>query len=164
MAKTFRTYLPEQNLLLPASLREWLPDDHLAYFVSKLRDWRDPAALKDFSDGEIFYIVNNGTGQMSGEEGRVKPEQIWEMVNYIRSLAKNGSPLTTKDEKPKGLSARAWICESGRAHSGSSLPGDAARSCGQPLSGTRRSAWKVTLRISCVSGGGNALALFTWRS
>src|SRR5487761_303783 len=34
MAKTFRTYLPEQNLLLPASLREWLPDDHLAYFVS----------------------------------------------------------------------------------------------------------------------------------
>ena len=25
MAKTFRTYLPEQNLLLPASLREWLP-------------------------------------------------------------------------------------------------------------------------------------------
>ena len=25
MAKTFRTYLPEQSLLLPASLREWLP-------------------------------------------------------------------------------------------------------------------------------------------
>jgi transposase len=38
MAKTFRTYLPEQNLLLPASLREWLPDDHLSYFVSDVVD------------------------------------------------------------------------------------------------------------------------------
>jgi transposase len=38
MAKTYRTYLPEQNLLLPASLREWLPDDHLVYFVSDVVD------------------------------------------------------------------------------------------------------------------------------
>jgi mono/diheme cytochrome c family protein len=68
----------------------------------KLRDWRDPAALKDFTDGEIFYIVNKGTGQMSGEGGRVKPEQIWQMVNYIRSLAKNESPSKTTDEKPNG--------------------------------------------------------------
>ena len=34
MAKTYRSYLPEQDLLLPPSLREWLPDDHLVYFVS----------------------------------------------------------------------------------------------------------------------------------
>jgi mono/diheme cytochrome c family protein len=69
----------------------------------KLRDWRrDPAALKDFTDGDVFYIINKGTGQMSGEEGRVKPEQIWAIVNYIRSLAKNGSPSTTTDDKPKG--------------------------------------------------------------
>jgi hypothetical protein len=32
MAKPFRAYVPEQNLLLPPSLREWLPEDHLAYF------------------------------------------------------------------------------------------------------------------------------------
>jgi transposase len=38
MAKTYRTYLPEQNLLLPPSLREWLPDDHLVYFVSDVVD------------------------------------------------------------------------------------------------------------------------------
>jgi mono/diheme cytochrome c family protein len=67
----------------------------------KLRDWRDPAALKDFTDGDIFYIINKGTGQMTGEEGRVKPEQVWGMVNYIRSLAKNESPSKVTDEKPK---------------------------------------------------------------
>jgi mono/diheme cytochrome c family protein len=67
----------------------------------KLRDWRDPAALKDFTDGDVFYIINKGTGQMAGEEGRMKPEQVWGMVNYIRSLAKNGSPSSAKDEKPK---------------------------------------------------------------
>ena len=38
MSKTFRTYLPEQDLLLPPSLRDWLPDDHLAYFVSDVVD------------------------------------------------------------------------------------------------------------------------------
>lgn len=46
MAKTFRTYLPEQNLLLPASLREWLPDDHLAYFISDVVDQLDLSAIE----------------------------------------------------------------------------------------------------------------------
>ena len=54
----------------------------------KLRDYRDPATLKDLSDGDIYNIINNGKGQMTGEEGRLKPDQIWDVVNYVRSLAK----------------------------------------------------------------------------
>ena len=46
MAKTFRAYVPEQNLLLPASLREWLPDDHLAYFVSDVVDQLDLSGIE----------------------------------------------------------------------------------------------------------------------
>jgi transposase len=46
MAKTFRSYLPEQNLLLPPSLREWLPEDHLAYFVSDVVDQLDLSAIE----------------------------------------------------------------------------------------------------------------------
>ena len=46
MAKTYRTYLPEQSLLLPPSLREWLPDDHLAYFVSDVVDQLDLSAIE----------------------------------------------------------------------------------------------------------------------
>lgn len=33
MSKTFRPYTPEQSELLPPSPREWLPEDHVAYFV-----------------------------------------------------------------------------------------------------------------------------------
>ena len=52
MAKTFRTYLPEQSLLLPASLREWLPDDHLVYFVSDVVDQLDLSAIESVYEGD----------------------------------------------------------------------------------------------------------------
>ena len=52
MAKTFRTYLPEQNLLLPASLRDWLPDDHLSYFVSDVVDQLDLSAIESVYEEE----------------------------------------------------------------------------------------------------------------
>ena len=45
MAKGYRTYLPEQDLLLPPSLREWLPENHLAYFVSDVVDQLDLSAM-----------------------------------------------------------------------------------------------------------------------
>ena len=45
MAKTFRPYLPDQDFLLPPSLREWLPEGHLAYFVSDVIDQLDLSAL-----------------------------------------------------------------------------------------------------------------------
>lgn len=36
--KTFRVFDPDQGLLLPPSLDEWLPSDHLARFVADLVD------------------------------------------------------------------------------------------------------------------------------
>jgi len=54
----------------------------------KLLDYRDPDSLKALPDGEIYSIIANGKGQMTGEAGRMKPGQIWDVVNYIRSLAK----------------------------------------------------------------------------
>jgi transposase len=45
MPKGYRTYLPEQDLLLPPSLREWLPENHLAYFVSDVVDQLDLSAI-----------------------------------------------------------------------------------------------------------------------
>ncbi len=38
MAKRYRAYEPDQLFLMPPSLREWLTEDHLAYFVSDLVD------------------------------------------------------------------------------------------------------------------------------
>jgi transposase len=45
MAKTYRPYLPDQDFLLPPSLRHWLPEDHLVYFVSDLVDELDLSAI-----------------------------------------------------------------------------------------------------------------------
>ena len=56
MAKTYRPYVPEQDLLLPPSLREWLPEDHLAYFVSDLIDQLDLSAITTvYEDEERGY-------------------------------------------------------------------------------------------------------------
>jgi hypothetical protein len=45
MPKGYRTYLPEQELLFPPSLREWLPENHLVYFVSDVVDQLDLSAI-----------------------------------------------------------------------------------------------------------------------
>ena len=45
MAKGYRPYLPDQDLLLPPSLRDWLPEDHLVYFVSDVVDQLDLSAI-----------------------------------------------------------------------------------------------------------------------
>jgi mono/diheme cytochrome c family protein len=54
----------------------------------KLADFTDPATLKDRTDGEIFYIIKNGHNDMPAEGARVKTEENWDLVNYVRSLAK----------------------------------------------------------------------------
>ena len=41
MSKTYLPYDPDQQLLLPAALHQWLPDDHLAYFISDVVDQLD---------------------------------------------------------------------------------------------------------------------------
>src|SRR5258708_22456371 len=41
MGKSYRPYLPDQEFLLPPSLRDWLPENHLAYFVSDVIDHLD---------------------------------------------------------------------------------------------------------------------------
>src|ERR1700687_525019 len=45
MGKSYRPYLPEQDFLLPPSLREWLPEHHLVYFVSDVIDNLNLSAL-----------------------------------------------------------------------------------------------------------------------
>ena len=46
MGKTYRSYLPDQELLLPPSLRDWLPENHLVYFVSDVVDQLDLSLIE----------------------------------------------------------------------------------------------------------------------
>ena len=54
MSTTFHPYKPDQMLLLPADLREWLPEGHLAHHVSDLVDGLDLTA---------FYRPYEGDGR-----------------------------------------------------------------------------------------------------
>ena len=52
MAKAYRAYLPEQDLLLPPSLRDWLPGNHLAHFVADVVDQLDLSAIESVYEKE----------------------------------------------------------------------------------------------------------------
>jgi len=45
MGKSYRPYYPDAELLLPPSLRDWLPEKHLSYFVSDVVDNLDLSAM-----------------------------------------------------------------------------------------------------------------------
>ena len=53
--KTFRAFDPDQGLLLPPSLDEWLPADHLARFIADLVDEH-----LDLSRIQLAYIEGRG--------------------------------------------------------------------------------------------------------
>ena len=54
MPTTFRPYQPDQRLLLPPDLRDWLPEGHLAHPVSDLVDGLDLS---------VFYACYEGDGR-----------------------------------------------------------------------------------------------------
>jgi len=62
----------------------------------KMMDFTNPDTLKDRTDGELFYIIKNGHNDMPAEGPRVKTEQAWDLVNYVRSFAKKST-----DTKPQ---------------------------------------------------------------
>jgi transposase len=52
MPTTFRRYVPEQSLLLPPSPRDWLPEGHLAHFLSDTVDALDLKAFYEPYEGD----------------------------------------------------------------------------------------------------------------
>ena len=54
MSKTYLPYDPGQQLLLPAALQEWLPSEHLAYFIS------DPGLLHFRRGGPVGPLGHYG--------------------------------------------------------------------------------------------------------
>lgn len=67
-----------------------------------MRDWRDVTALTGISDSQMFEIIAKGKGKMTGEGDRLPANQVWGMVNYVRSLAKKGNAApAASDAAPK---------------------------------------------------------------
>jgi mono/diheme cytochrome c family protein len=60
----------------------------LAADMKNVSDFTAPDALKNRTDGELFYIIRKGKSDMPPEGDRAKDEDIWALVNYIRAFAK----------------------------------------------------------------------------
>ncbi len=53
MNKTFRPYEPNQVLLLPPALQDWLPKDHVIYVLSDIVDSVDLSLITDYYEREL---------------------------------------------------------------------------------------------------------------
>lgn len=80
----FRPYDPGQMLLLPPNLRQWLPDDHLAYFIT------DVVGELDLSE---IYLAYNGT---RGGQPPFDPRMMVGLLLYAYCV---GIPSSRRIEK-----------------------------------------------------------------
>jgi len=58
----------------------------------KVPDLRDPASLKGFTDADLYNIIEVSRPDMPdmpAEDGRAKPDEIWNLVIYLRSFSKS---------------------------------------------------------------------------
>jgi len=84
MSKTFRPYEPNQNFLMPASMRDWLSSDHLAYFISDVVDQLDLSVIMD---------------RYAAEERGYPPYHPAMMVKVLLYAYSIGVPSSRKIEK-----------------------------------------------------------------
>ncbi len=57
-------------------------------YAGKIKDFTDPATLKDVTDDQIFTLIKDGHGDMPPEGKRAKEDELRALVAYVRSLAK----------------------------------------------------------------------------
>lgn len=53
MAARFKPYEPDRVLLFPPTLQDWLPEDHLCYFISDLVEELDLSAIRTVYDNSL---------------------------------------------------------------------------------------------------------------
>jgi len=56
--------------------------------LKNMPDFNDPGAFKGHTDGDLLYIIQKGKADMPPEGERAKTEDLWNLVNYVRSFAK----------------------------------------------------------------------------
>jgi mono/diheme cytochrome c family protein len=60
-----------------------------------MKDLTDPKSLAGLSDSDLFDLIRKGKDKMPPEEAaRAKDDDVWNLVVYVRSLAKGGSAST----------------------------------------------------------------------
>ena len=68
-----------------------------------MADWTDPKSLAGQSDQQLFDIIRKGKNKMPAEdESRAKNDEVRNLVQYIRTFAKEGAaaPAAPATEQP----------------------------------------------------------------
>lgn len=60
----------------------------LAADMKNVTDFTSADVQKSHTDGEWFKIIRKGKGDMPPEGERAKDDDVWSLVNYIRTFAK----------------------------------------------------------------------------
>ena len=60
----------------------------MATDMKNVTDFTNPDVQKARTDGEWFYIIRKGKGEMPPEGDRAKDDDVWNLVNYIRAFGK----------------------------------------------------------------------------
>ena len=80
MAREFLPYDPDQQFLLPPSMREWVPEDHLVWFVSDLVDSLDLSGI----------LAAYEKGDLRGRPG-YNPVMMTKLLVYAYAVGKPSS-------------------------------------------------------------------------
>jgi len=78
-------------------------DGKMAPKDSHPSDLTDAKWDRGSTDGEIFAVIQNGAGpkfEMKGFKGRMTDQQIWEVVDYLRSLGPATAKKVTSRDRP----------------------------------------------------------------
>ena len=130
MSKTYLPYDPDQQLLLPAALQEWLPDDHLAYFISDVVDQLDLSSITARYEGErrggppyhprmmvkvLLYGYCVGVASSRRIAQRLHEDIAFRVLaaNNTPAFAPSPTSARTTWRRCRGYSCRCWRFASG---------------------------------------------------
>src|SRR3989304_9528313 len=91
LCQRLRLYMEEKALVLTVMARRMGDGELASSFDPKPRNFTIPVWQKVRTDGEIFWIITNGTESGMPPFGdMLSDEEKWGLVNYIRELGKTG--------------------------------------------------------------------------
>lgn len=82
MAHRFKEYITNQNMLFGPNIKEWLPRDHLAYFIDELVENLDLGEIED------YYLKKSRAGQAAYDPRLLLKLLIYGNCTGIRSSRK----------------------------------------------------------------------------
>jgi hypothetical protein len=110
MSKIYLSYDPEQKLLLPPDLREWMPEGHLAPFISDVVDELDLSG--------IVGSYESGDGRYGkGVRGDEVPAELARRESRLRKIREAKAALEA-EAKEKAKAREDAAASRGQADNG----------------------------------------------